>query len=123
MALTQENASTTQLLKDAVDDANELVRLEVALAKDEVRTELHGVKSSAILLGVAAAMAVLALASLVASMIVALGWAFGAILGAALLVVAAILAGIGVKGLPKRPMGATRDRIETDVNRLKEHVA
>ena len=48
-----EEASTAELVREAMDEARELVRLEVALAKEEVKAELKQVQRAAIGFGVA----------------------------------------------------------------------
>ena len=45
---------TTELVKDAINQAKELTKLEIALAKDEMMREIAGFKSAAIMLGVSA---------------------------------------------------------------------
>src|SRR5258706_15755369 len=64
---------TTELLREAVDEARNLVRLEVALAKDELHTELRAARSAAIALGVALVAVVLAVATLLMAARVAPG--------------------------------------------------
>jgi len=114
---------TTELLREAIDEARHLVRLEVALAKDEVRTELRAAKGAAVAFGTAAIAGVLALATMVALVVVVLGPVGGLILLAALLAVAALAALAGYRLLPKKPLEATRRRLEMDVDKLKERIA
>jgi uncharacterized membrane protein YqjE len=126
MALAEEqieNASTTDLVKEAVEDARQLVRIEVALAKDEVRTEIKEVKRSALAFGLAAFAALMALATLLSVVVVAAGWVAGLIIGGALMIVGAVVGLTGYKLLPKKPLEATRKRVEKDMNSLKEHIA
>jgi uncharacterized membrane protein YqjE len=120
-----EEASTAELVKEAMDEAKELVRLEVALAKEEVKEELKEVEHAAISFGVAAGASVIVLCLLAVAIVLA----FGGTVLAALLVAAAFLVIAGIAGylgygmLPKKPMEKTRHRLEHDVNQLKEHIA
>ncbi len=120
-----EEASTADLVREAMDEAKELVRLEVALAKEEVKEELKEVEHAAISFGVAAGASVIVLCLLAVAIVLA----FGGTVLAALLVAAAFLVVAGIAGylgyglLPKKPMEKTRHRLENDVNQLKEHIA
>lgn len=120
-----EEASTADLVKEAMDEARELVRLEVALAKEEVKEELKQVQHAAISGGVALTAAILALTMLAVALVLALGGtALAAVLVAVgFLVIAGAAAFIGYGMLPKSPMNKTRHRLENDVNQLKEHIA
>lgn len=113
------------LVRDAFGQIQQLVRLEVALARDEVRTEVTQAKASGIALGAAAALAVsgftlllVAVASVFAPM-----WLAAVVVGGILLAVAATLGAIGWKAMPPRLLGQTRERLESDVKQLKERVA
>src|SRR5262249_48450997 len=98
--------STAELLREAVDEAKELVRLEVALAKDEARTELAEAKSGAIALGATAALAILGLALVLVALALAIGMtplpAF--IIGIVLLGCAGVAAYMASKLVPRRPL-------------------
>jgi hypothetical protein len=120
-----EEASTAELVKEAMDEGRELIRLEVALAKEEVKAELKQVQHAAISMGVAAACALMVLCLLSVALVLALGGtAVVALLVAlAFLVVGGLAAFLGYGMLPKRPMEKTRHRFENDVNQLKEHIA
>jgi uncharacterized membrane protein len=120
-----EEASTAELFKEAMDEARQLVRLEVALAKEEVKHELVSAKRAAVAFGVAAAASLVVLALLAMALVLALGGtAVTALLVAlAFLVVAGGAAYAGYSMLPKQPMEQTRRRLQTDLNQLKEHVA
>lgn len=123
MALTQENVSTTQLLKDAVDDAKELVRIEVALAKDEVKTELAKVIASAWLFLAALITGAFAIAFLSAALVVATSWIVGVALGVVFAIATWVVVTMAIKRIPDSALSKTRERIEADVNQLKERVA
>jgi hypothetical protein len=114
---------TTELLKDAIEQAKELTKLEIALAKDEMIREVTGLKNGAILLGVAAGLGsvgltlvIVAGALLLGSLYVALG------IGVAIVVAAAICGATGWGRLPKKPMGLTAERMKADVRDLKERM-
>ncbi len=118
------SGTTADLVKEALDEARELAKLEVALARDEVLGELNALRTSAIVFGVSAVLAILGIGMLLVALALAMGGALPAlILGLVVIAVAAIAAWIGVAKLPKRPLAATKQRIEDDVKQLKEHVA
>lgn len=120
-----EEAPTADLVKEALADAKELVKLEVALAKNEVREEVKQLEYSAIAFGVGVVCALLFLSMLAVAVVIALGGtALAAIgVGLALLVIGGIAAYVGYAKLPKKPLDKTRRRLETDVHQLKEHIA
>ena len=120
-----EEASTVDLVKVAVEEARELFKTEFALAREEVRREMTGVKVSAISFGATAVLAFLGVAMLL------IAWALAffpnpipsAIAGGVLLVGAAIAGFVGYRSVPRRALEATRARLETDVQVLKERLA
>lgn len=120
-----EEASTADLVREAMDEAKELVRLEVELAKEEVKEELKQVERAAIGFGIAAAASVIVLCLLAMALVFALGGTALAALAVAggFLVVGGLAAWIGYGMLPKKPMEKTRHRLQNDVNQLKEHIA
>jgi hypothetical protein len=117
-------ASSTELVKEALDDARELIRLEVELAKEEVRREVAATKNAGIAIGVGA----VALIAGVSLLLVALALAIfpgpipSLVIGVVLVIGAAAAGFAGVKLLPKKPLGETRRRIETDIETVKERV-
>ena len=120
-----EAASTADLVREAMDGGRELVRLEVALAKEEMKAELKQVQRAAIGMGVALASLVLVLCLLSVALVLALGGT--AVVALLIAVVFLVIGGIGgLVGygmLPKSPLERTRHRLEKDVNQLKEHIA
>jgi len=82
------------------------------------------VKTAAILLGLAGALAIVALAIFDVAVVIALGTTVTAALSVAFIVVAevAVLGFIGYRMLPKAPLARTRERLASDVRELKEHV-
>lgn len=119
-----DDLSTGDLLRQTLEETKELVRLEVALAREDLRTELKQAKTAGILLGIAAALAVVAIAMFDVAVIIALGNTVTAALIVAFLVVAevAVIGFIGYRKLPKAPLQRTRERLTSDVRELKEHV-
>jgi hypothetical protein len=117
--------STAELVKEALDEGKELVKLEVALAKAEMRREVAAVKASAIAFGVAAVTAILGLSLLLVALAlqIDLGPVPALVIGIVLVVAAAIAGLVGYKALPRKPLDYTKRRLETDVHMLKEHVA
>ncbi len=115
-------ASTTDLVREAVDEARELVRLEVALAKDEVRRELDGAKKAAVMAAVAAVAALLALAMLCVALALAIfpGPVPALVIGGLFVLGAAILGYVAYRKAPKQPLGETRRRLEGDARSIKE---
>jgi uncharacterized membrane protein YqjE len=119
-----DDLPTSELVRQTLDETKELVRLEVALARQDLRSELARVKTAGILLGIAAALAVVAIAMFDVAVIIALGNTVTAALIVAFLVVAevAVIGFIGYRKLPKAPLQRTRERLISDVRELKEHV-
>lgn len=120
-----EEASTRVLVKEALDEAKELVKLEVALAKTEMTRELEQAKKAAIFFGVTVVFGAMALCLFAVALVLALGGtAIVAVLVAAgFLGIGIMAAGVGYFMLPTRPFEHTRRRLETDLNQLKEHLA
>ncbi|MEO6418611.1 MAG: phage holin family protein, partial [Polyangiaceae bacterium] len=117
-------APTGELLREALEDARELVQLEVNLARDEVKQEIHAGVQAAIAFGVSGACAILVVAMICVAIVLAIGTPVVALLfGLGFLVVSAIAAALGYSRLPKKPLPTTRARVERDVQQLKEHVA
>jgi Flp pilus assembly protein TadB len=116
--------STPELLRQSLDESRELVRLEIRLAQEELREDVHKLKAAGILLALAAALFIVALAMLHLALVFALGGTLGAALLVAFIAVleVAIAGFIGYRQLPKVPLERTRSRWATDVRALKEQV-
>jgi uncharacterized membrane protein YqjE len=116
--------STTELVREALEETKELVRLEIKLAREEVRDDVVQLKTAAILLGVASVLAVLALASLVVALVLGLGGGVvqALLVAAALVLICGILVAVAYRSIPKVPLERTRSRLKTNVNQLKEHI-
>lgn len=123
--LPLEEASTVDLVREALDEAKELVRIEVAIAKDEVKKEVKQAKGAAVSFGVALAAALVMLSLLGVAVVLAFGGTVVAALlvAAAFLVLGGVAAGIGYSMLPKKPLDRTIANVKRDVNQLKEHIA
>ncbi len=123
--LPLEEASTADLVREALDEAKELVRLEVAIAKDEVKKEMKQAKAAAIAFGVALAAALVMLSLLAVAIVLAAGGTVVAalIVAAAFLVVAGAGAAAGYAAVPKKPLDHTLSNVKRDVTQLKEHIA
>jgi uncharacterized membrane protein YqjE len=120
-----EEASTADLVKEAFEEARELIRIEVELATVDVKDEIARVRRAAMVFAVALAASVLVLCLLAMALVLALGGTARVALAVAggLLLVGGVLAGIGYALVPKVPLERTRTRLQTDVNQLKEHIA
>jgi uncharacterized membrane protein YqjE len=123
--LPLEQASTVDLVKEALDEAKELVRLEVEIAKDEVKQEVAQTKKAAIGFGVALAFGLVVLSLLAVAIVLAAGGTAVAALAVAgvFLVLGGIAGYLGYSMIPKKPLDKTLNRVKRDVNQLKEHIA
>jgi len=116
--------SAGELVREALDETRALVRLEVALAHEEVKAELAKAKVGAIAMGGATAAGVaggtLCLVAIAAAFSAI--WLAALILGLIVLLCAAAAALVGWRALPKRLMNETRDRLELQVKQLRERI-
>jgi uncharacterized membrane protein YqjE len=116
---------TSDLVREAVEQTRELIRLEIALARAEVAHEIRLAKAA----GVAIASATVAVVSSFTLFLVALASAFGnvgfatLVLGCVLLATAAVLGLIGYKALPRALLRETRERLRSDLQQVREHLA
>jgi uncharacterized membrane protein YqjE len=120
-----EEKSTGALVREAIDEAKDLVRLEVALAKTELEDQLEELRTGAVALAAAGVLVSVGLSMLALALVLAI-----APTSTCALVVGALLLGLGVVAgvmgyakLPKKPLDRTRRRLQTDVEQLKERVA
>jgi uncharacterized membrane protein YqjE len=117
---------TAELFREAIDETRELARLEVELAKEELWTELRSAKLGGIALGAGAGAALsgVTMCFVAIAMAFSMEWLAALIIGGILLALAAALAIGGYVALPSRPLlEETRERVETDLKRLRERVA
>lgn len=122
---TPVSMPTHELLKEAVEGARELAKIEVALALDEVREDVERLKKVAIWSGVTLVLANVLLAALMVALVLALGGTAVIALAVAgvLAVIVGVIAGLTYKLFPGAPLKRTRARVKNDVNQLREHVA
>lgn len=113
------------LVKDALKDAQELMKIEVALARNEVQQDINKLKGSAIAFGLAAVGAILMLAMLLMAAALALGGVAPALIMAGVLLVwSATAAYVGYKLIPREaPLENTQKHAETQAKILKERIA
>jgi len=120
-----EDASTADLVREAMDEAKELVRLELELAKEEMKEELKHVEKAAISFGISIAASIIVLCLLSVALVLALGGTALVALAVAggFLALGGGAAWLGYGMLPKSPLEKTRHRLQNDMNQLKEHIA
>jgi hypothetical protein len=120
-----EQKSTVALLKDALDETKELVRIEIELARADVKEEIRRSKHALIGFTLAACGGLIAICMASVALVLALGGtALAALLVAAgFLVAGAAAALVGYMRLPKPPLVYTRKRLEADIHQFKEHIA
>ncbi|MEO8183552.1 MAG: phage holin family protein [Deltaproteobacteria bacterium] len=121
---TVTELSTPELLRQALDETKELVRLEIKLAQAELHEDVRKLKVAGILLAIAGALFIVALAMFDVAVVFALGGTASAAVIVAFIVLAevAVVGFIGYRQLPKVPLERTRSRLATDVRALKEQV-
>jgi hypothetical protein len=116
--------STRELVKRTLDDARQLARTELELARQDLRGEVRSAIRAASGLAAAFACGVLVIASIVTTIALGAGRAWVGILFAVLFAIGGgVLGGLGVNAIPKKPLDPTRQRITGDIDRLKEHIA
>lgn len=118
-----EHLTTTELVQHALQEARLLARAEVLHAKKELQQQVHAARTAGILLGAAGVLALVALAVLFATLGVALPlpeWLGLLLVGLFLVVVAAVLGGVGWSRLPKQPLRHTQERLKTDLFQARE---
>lgn len=120
-----EEASTADLVREALEDAKELVRVEVAFATSEIEAQVTRAKVAAIGIGVACGALLLVLCMLAVALVLALGGTptVALLVAAAWVVVGGVAAAIGYALMPKKPLERTRERLKNDVGQLKERIA
>lgn len=118
-------ASTIDLVKQAMEESQELLKAEIALARHEALREIMAFKHVAIAFGVAAVMAILALSMLLVAVVFAIApHAYAAaISGGILLLLAGAVGLYGYRAMPKKPVPQTKENLKADVRMLKERLA
>jgi hypothetical protein len=117
--------SAPALVTQAINEARELARLEIALAKMEMRQELAAAKKAGITLGAGTVLAIAGITMLLVAISLAFSatWLPALLVGVIALAGAAIVGLVGYKAAPKEPLGETRKRATTEARMLKEHTA
>ncbi|WP_437287897.1 phage holin family protein [Sorangium sp. So ce406] len=120
-----KESGLVDLVRDAIQDTQELIKIEIALAKNETQQDITRLKSAAIAFGVAFAAAILMLAMLLVAAALALGGAVPAlVIAGALLITAAIAGLVGYRAIPREPpLDATKEHAQAQANLLKEEIA
>lgn len=111
------NMSTVELVRHAMTEMKLLVRAEVLHARTELKDELKEARTAGVLLGGALFLAPAGLAVALMAIVLALPdprWLWSLVIGVGVLVLAALLALLSVKKLPKNPLARTRDRLKLD---------
>lgn len=122
----QEEAGIGDLVKTAIDDVQELAKIEIALAKQEVRHDVMRLKGAAIAFGAAVLGVFLALAMALVALVLAVGATPGAALAiAAILVGGSIIGGaVGYRLIPRAPgPEKTAKHAQAQAKILKERIA
>jgi hypothetical protein len=116
--------ATGDLIREAIEETRQLVELEVALAREEVRGEIVQAKLGGIVMGAAAGAGLCGFTvCLVGAALTFSDPALAALaMGGSLLSLAVVGGFAGWKALPKRPLNETRARLESDLKQLKERV-
>jgi hypothetical protein len=119
-----EARSARDLLREALEETRELIRLEVAIARRELKEELAQAKTSAVGFGIAGVSATLGVAMLLVAIVTAfrLEWLVALVIGALLLVLAGSTALAAYRAMPRKPLEEARERIESDMRVLKERM-
>jgi hypothetical protein len=114
-----------ELVREALDETRELVRLEVALAREELTAELSQARTAIVSLAAAGALAVSGLTLVLVAVALAFGkaWLVALVVGLILAGLSGVIGLGGWKALPRRLLGETRERIESDFKQLKERIA
>ena len=117
--------TTPELVARIAQDAQDLLKAEVALAKNEVRSTVQSVGAMAKRFAVAVPLLLGGYLALIATGIIALSevletWAAALVVAGALLVPGVILVMMGAKATPKAPMERTRKSLEQDLKLAKD---
>ena len=117
--------STVDLIKEAFEESQALIKAEVALARHEALKEVVALKRFASAAAIGVVIAILGLAMLLMAAVLAIApQAYvAAIAGGALLVIAGGTVGIGYGMLPKKPGPQAQEDLKEDVRLLKERLA
>jgi uncharacterized membrane protein YqjE len=122
--LPPESVPTADLVKQVLVEARELVKLEVRIAREELKEDLMEAERAAIAGVLAVVLGVLALGALVVTLILAIGGTAGAafVVAVGLAALTALSAAFAYAMVPKVVLGKTRRHLEEDAAELKEHL-
>jgi uncharacterized membrane protein YqjE len=117
--------STSELIRQTLEETKELARLEIKLAREEVRDDLVQLQRFAIMAGVSLLLAIVTLTVLVVAVILALGGTALAALAVSgvLILLCGGAAVVAYQNLPKVPLQRTQARLKADIQQFKEHAA
>jgi hypothetical protein len=121
-ATSESEPPTTALLREGLANAQELVRVELLLAKAELYEDLVECKRTAICVVAAAVSTILGLAMLLVALASALGLGGTIAVGTGLLTLSMISGAAAYLFLPKSPMARTRGRVLSDEHVIREHL-
>jgi hypothetical protein len=112
--------STPELVARIAQDAQDLVKAEIQLAKSELRNTVQGVGAVAKRMAAAAVLGLGAYFTLLGAAVAGLSlvletWAAALIVGGVLLVSALLLAMLGARAAPRSPLERTRRSIQEDL--------
>jgi hypothetical protein len=116
------DTTAAELLRHALDEARNLARLEISLAREEMKSGVAGAKTGGVVMGIATTLGMAGFTMLMVAIAAAFRtmWVASLILGLILLVFASALFFGAWREMPKKPMGDTRDRLSFDFQQLKE---
>ena len=120
-----DDAPVGDLIREALGDTRELVRLEVALAREDLKSEVGAARTSAVMIGAATGGLLVSLGLLVVALVFAIGagWVGALVAGGALLLAAGLVGLAGWRAMPKSFFGETRERLLAEVEDLRERIA
>jgi predicted phage tail protein len=121
----EKSLSTNELVRRAMTEARLLAKAELLHAKVELAHEVKAARVGGLCLGAAGALALVVLTLLLTAAADALAlplWAGALVVAGIVLVLAGVLAAVGWKRLPRKPMHHTLERLSMDLEELKQHV-
>jgi hypothetical protein len=121
--LRDAEPGTGELVREAAGLAEELVRLEAKLARDEVAADLRALRTSALAVGIGLPALGVGMALLLIAVIWVGGPVVALLVGLALVMVALASAVVGYVFIPQRPLEATLRRLRINRALLKGHLS
>jgi hypothetical protein len=117
--------STPELVARIAQDAQDLVKAEIQLAKSEVRSTVQSVGAVAKRMAIAAVLGLGAYFTLLGAAVAGLSlvletWAAALIVGGILLLSALLLAKLGARAAPRAPLERTRRSLQEDLKLTKD---